>query len=50
MSFLVLLLAVWVEKFSALRHRVQRDAPWLNQLGRLESNPARPSVPGGFSR
>lgn len=39
MSFLVLLLAVWIEKFSALRQRVQRDAPWLNQLGRLESNP-----------
>lgn len=39
MSFLVLLLAVWVEKFSALRHRIQRDAPWLNQLSRLESNP-----------
>jgi len=37
MSFLVLLLAVWIEKFSALRQRVQRDAPWLNQLHRLES-------------
>lgn len=39
MSFLVLLLAVWIEKFSALRHRVQRDGPWLAQLSRLESNP-----------
>ncbi|WP_268798065.1 regulatory signaling modulator protein AmpE [Pseudomonas huanghezhanensis] len=39
MSFLVLLLAVWIEKFSALRQRVQRDGPWLRQLGRLESNP-----------
>jgi AmpE protein len=39
MSFLVLLLAVWIEKFSALRQRVQRDAPWLYQLNRLESNP-----------
>lgn len=39
MSFLVLLLAVWVEKFSALRQRIQRDGPWLNQLSRLESNP-----------
>jgi AmpE protein len=39
MSFLVLLLAVVIEKFSALRQRVQRDAPWLNQLSRLESNP-----------
>jgi AmpE protein len=25
MSFLVLVLALWVEKFSALRHQVQRD-------------------------
>lgn len=39
MSFLVLLLAVWIEKFSALRRRIQRDGPWLNQLSRLESNP-----------
>jgi AmpE protein len=39
MSFLVLLLAVWVEKFSALRQRVQRDGPWLHQLARLESSP-----------
>lgn len=39
MSFLVLLLAVVIEKFSALRQRVQRDAPWLTQLSRLESNP-----------
>ncbi|MGE6384715.1 regulatory signaling modulator protein AmpE [Pseudomonas sp. NPDC078416] len=39
MSFLVLLLAVWIEKFSALRQRIQRDGPWLNQLSRLESNP-----------
>ncbi|WP_282367030.1 regulatory signaling modulator protein AmpE [Pseudomonas sp. PS02290] len=39
MSFLVLLLAVWVEKFSALRQRIQRDGPWLNQLSRLESHP-----------
>jgi AmpE protein len=39
MSFLVLLLAVLIEKFSALRQRVQRDAPWLHQLSRLESNP-----------
>ncbi|MNF50590.1 regulatory protein AmpE [compost metagenome] len=37
MSFLVLLLAVWIEKFSALRHRVQRDGGWLRELTRLES-------------
>ncbi|NBF02460.1 regulatory signaling modulator protein AmpE [Pseudomonas sp. Fl5BN2] len=39
MSFLVLLLAVWIEKFSALRQRVQRDGWWLRQLARLESSP-----------
>ncbi len=33
MSFLVLLLAVWIEKFSALRQRVQRDGAWSRQLG-----------------
>jgi AmpE protein len=45
MSFLVLLLAVWIEKFSALRQRVQRDAPWLNQLGKLESSPSTAKRP-----
>jgi AmpE protein len=45
MSFLVLLLAVWIEKFSALRQRVQRDGPWLRQLGRLESNPRTAKQP-----
>jgi len=39
MSFLVLLLAVWIEKFSALRHRVQRDSGWTHKLNRLEANP-----------
>ena len=39
MSFLVLLLAVWVEKFSALRHRVQRDGAWLGELTRLQASP-----------
>ncbi|WP_273824759.1 MULTISPECIES: regulatory signaling modulator protein AmpE [Pseudomonas] len=39
MSFLVLLLAVWIEKFSALRQRVQRDGAWLAELARLESSP-----------
>jgi len=32
MSFLVLLLVVWVEKFSAWRRRVQQDGPWLKLL------------------
>ena len=39
MSFLVLLLAVWIEKFSALRQKVQRDGWWLARLARLESSP-----------
>ena len=39
MSFLVLLLAVWIEKFSALRHRVQRDGGWVRELHKLETSP-----------
>ena len=38
MSFLVLLLAVWIEKFSALRHRLQRDGGWIRELHKLESS------------
>eukprot|EP00659_Diplonema_papillatum_P019322 gene19322-29763_t len=38
MSFLVLVLAVWIEKFSALRHRIQRDGGWLRELAKLESS------------
>ncbi|MBV6287569.1 regulatory signaling modulator protein AmpE [Pseudomonas aegrilactucae] len=38
MSFLVLLLVLWVEKFSALRQRVQRDGFFLTELLRLERN------------
>lgn len=38
MSFLVLLLALWVEKFSALRHQVQRDGFFIGELVRLERN------------
>ncbi|XHF31877.1 regulatory signaling modulator protein AmpE [Pseudomonas chlororaphis] len=37
MSFLVLLLAVWIEKFSALRQRVQRDGGWIRELHKLEA-------------
>lgn len=36
MSFLVLLLVLWVEKFSAWRSNIQQDGPWLRWLGRLE--------------
>ena len=39
MSFLVLLLAVWIEKFSALRHRIQRDGGWVRELNKLEVSP-----------
>ncbi|MFJ2366140.1 regulatory signaling modulator protein AmpE [Pseudomonas sp. NPDC087697] len=39
MSFLVLLLAVWIEKFSALRHQVQRDSGWLRELAKFEASP-----------
>ena len=45
MSFLVLLLAVLIEKFSALRQRVQRDGTWLAELARLESRPRTASRP-----
>lgn len=35
MNFLVLLLVVWAEKFSALRSRLQRDGFFLAELARL---------------
>lgn len=45
MSFLVLLMAVWIEKFSALRQRVQRDGAWLRELAKLEAGPRTHSRP-----
>src|SRR5690606_19118327 len=36
MSFLVLLLVLWVEKFSAGRRRIQQDGLWLGWLARVE--------------
>ncbi len=36
MSFLVLVLALWFEKFSSLRQRLQRDGFYLGELVRLE--------------
>ena len=36
MSFLVILLVLWVEKFSAWRLRIQQDGPWLAQLRRVQ--------------
>ena len=38
MSFVVLLLAILVEKFSGLRLRLQRDGGWLRELHKLESS------------
>ena len=38
MSFVVLLLAILVEKFSGLRQRLQRDGGWLRELYKLESS------------
>ncbi|CAD5107961.1 regulatory signaling modulator protein AmpE [Zestomonas carbonaria] len=38
MSFLVLLLVLWVEKFSGWRRRIQHDGPWLHLLTRMEAN------------
>ena len=39
MSFVVLLLAILVEKFSALRQRLQCDGGWLRELHKLEVSP-----------
>ncbi len=36
MSFLVLLLVLWVEKFSAWRAKIQQDGPWLRLLAWVE--------------
>lgn len=45
MSFLVLLLALLVEKFSSGRQRIQRDGPWLRWLGSSEANSRLASAP-----
>jgi len=39
MSFLVLLLVLWVEKLSAWRSRIQQDGPWLRLLAKVERQP-----------
>ena len=38
MSFVVLLLAILVEKFSGVRQRLQRDGGWLRELHKLEAS------------
>jgi len=45
MSFLVLLLALLVEKFSGGRQRVQRDGVWLHWLASSEANSRLASAP-----
>ena len=45
MSFLVLLMAVWLEKFSAVRQRVQQDGFWLRQLGKVEASSRLQAAP-----
>ena len=44
MSFLVLMLALLVEKFSAVRQRIQRDGPWLHWLAHSEAKGSAPVV------
>jgi AmpE protein len=39
MNFLVLLLVLWVEKFSSWRKPIQHDGPWLRLLAATESKP-----------
>ena len=39
MSFVVLLLAIVIEKFSSLRQRLQRDGGWLRELQSMETRP-----------
>lgn len=39
MSFLVLLLVLWVEKLSSWRAKIQRDGPWLRLLAWAERQP-----------
>lgn len=44
MNFLVLLLVLWVEKFSAGRQRIQRDGVWLQWLSRCERQALWPAL------
>ena len=45
MSFVVLLLAILVEKFSGLRQHLQRDGGWLRELHKLEASPKLANKP-----
>ena len=44
MNFLVLLLVLWVEKFSAGRQRIQRDGAWQHWLTRCERQAPWPAL------
>lgn len=46
MSFLVLLLVLVIEKFSALRHRLQDDRFFIGEMRRLEIRPRLAREPG----
>ncbi len=45
MSFLVLLLALWVEKFSAGRQRIQQDGFWLGRLAAVQAHSGLANAP-----
>lgn len=45
MNFLVLLLVLWVEKFSAWRRAVQQDGPWLRFLAKIEHREGLQATP-----
>lgn len=45
MNFLVLLLVLWVEKFSAWRSAIQQDGPWLRLLAKVERNEKQLAMP-----
>ncbi|MBD9485410.1 regulatory signaling modulator protein AmpE [Pseudomonas sp. PDM14] len=44
MNFLVLLLVLWVEKFSSGRRRIQQDGFWLQQLKQIEARGISPWI------
>lgn len=44
MNFLVLLLVLWVEKFSSGRRRIQQDGFWLQQLRLVEARGISPWI------
>ncbi|QLF93309.1 regulatory signaling modulator protein AmpE [Pseudomonas sp. ABC1] len=45
MSFLVVMLALLIEKLTGWRERIQQDGPWLGALRRIEANPRLAASP-----